>query len=158
MEQSLALSLILQKEIEVLEQIPPLQLLIRDAVIKREWADYETLMHSVSEIGSHFEVLEQERETVFKNMAKKDESFHSWAERLPGKEREAISILYRKLKMTSLQIKISNDTLMEYLREVKTTVSGLIDRVYPSRRGKLYSKDGIEREADMRSVVVNSSL
>ena len=160
MENTLAFSIILLKEIELLEKIPPLQAMIRDAVIKREWTDYELLMESLGETGTQFEVLEAEREAVYQGLTGGEEpdSFYAWAARLPQKEQEEFSGLYRKLKMITLQIKISNDTLMEYLREAKTAVSGLLERAYPDRRGKMYSRKGIEREADMRSVMVNKSL
>jgi hypothetical protein len=160
MENKQAFSIILLKEIEVLEKIPPLQGMIRNAIIKREWAEYETLMHAVGDIGGSFEVLETEREALFKTMAdgKEPESFYAWASKLPENEKEEISNLYRKLKMITLQIRIANDTLMEYLREVKTAVSGVLDRAYPDRRGKMYSCRGTEKEADMRSVMINASL
>jgi hypothetical protein len=160
MENKMALSFILKKEIEILEKIPPLQKMIRDAVIKREWTDYELLMQSLGEIGSRFEIIEAERETVFKNLQMGDEpeSFYAWVAKLPQAEKEEISSLYRKLKMITLQIKISNDTLMEYLREAKSAISGLLDRAYPDRRGKMYSRKGAEREADMRSVMINKTF
>jgi hypothetical protein len=160
MENTLAFSIVLLKEIEILERIPPLQKLIRDAVIKREWTDYEVLMQSLGEIGAQFEILDAEREALFTALADGEEpgSFYAWAARLPAKEREEISGLYRKLKVITLQIKISSDTLMEYLREAKSAVAGLLERAYPDRRGKMYSRRGTEREADMRSVMVNRSL
>ena len=160
MENTLAFSVILLREIELLEKIPPLQTMIRDAVIKREWADYEVLMESISEIGSKFEVLEVERETMFKSLQVGDEpeSFYTWTAKLPKNAQEEMSGLYRKLKMITLQIRISNDTLMEYIREARAAVSGFLERAYPERRGKMYSRKGIEREADMRSVMVNRSF
>ena len=158
MDNSLAFSILLFKEIELLEKIPPLQKMIREAVIKREWTDYELLMQSLGEIGASFEILETERESLFKNIALDDESFYAWTARLPSKEREEITGLYRNLKMTTLQIRIANDSLMEYLKEAKTAVSGFLEKAYPSRRGKMYSREGTEREADMRSVVVNRSF
>ena len=160
MENKLAFSAILLKEIEILERIPPLQKLIRDAVIKKEWTEYEGHMLSIGEIGIQFEVLDAEREATFKTLAdgEEPESFYAWAAQLPEKEREEISGLYRKLKMITLQIRIANDTLMEYLREVKSAVSGFLEKAYPDRRGKMYSRQGTEREADMRSVMINRSL
>ncbi|MCL1928369.1 MAG: hypothetical protein FWG07_06225 [Treponema sp.] len=160
MENISVFSIVLLKEIELLEKIPPLQTMIRDAVIKREWAEYELFMQSIGEIGSQFEVLETEREAIFKSFQaeEKPESFYAWAAKLPMDKKEEISGLYRKLKMITLQIKISNDTLMEYIKEAKSAVSGLLERVYPDRRGKMYSRKGVEREADMRSVMVNSNF
>jgi len=160
MENMQIFSLMLAKEIEILEKIPPLQGMIRDAVIKREWTDYETLMETVNELGESFETLDLEREALFKSISgqKEPESFYSWAATLPSREREEIAALYRRLKLTAMQIKISNDTLMEYLREVKSVVAGVLERAYPDRRGKMYSRKGTEREADMRSVMVNHTF
>ena len=160
MEDTLAFSIVLLREIELLERIPPLQNMIRDAVIKREWADYELFMQSLGDIGSQFEEMEKERETLFNSFqeGQKNDSFYTWAARLPKKEQEEISALYRKLKMLTLQIKISNDTLMEYLREAKSAVSSFLEKAYPDRRGKMYSHKGLEREADMRSVMVNRNF
>jgi hypothetical protein len=161
MENIQVFSLVLAKEIEILEKIPPLQGMIRDAVIKREWTDYETLTETVNELGEHFETLDAEREALFKTLGGEQEgesSFYAWTSKLPSHEREEIAALYRRLKMTALQIKISNDTLMEYLREVKSTVAGVLERAYPDRRGKMYSRKGTEREADMRSVMVNRTF
>lgn len=160
MESTLVFSKVLLQEIELLEKIPPLQALARDAVIKREWNDYELLLQSISEIGSRFEVLETEREAIFKTLQMEEgpESFYAWAAKLPKDEKEEISGLYRKLKMITLHIRIANNTLTEYIREARSAVSGLLDRAYPDRRGKMYSRKGIEREADMRSVMVNRSF
>lgn len=160
MEDLLAFSIILVKEIELLEGIPPLQKHIRDAVINKKWADYDQFMQSLSEIGVQFEIMELEREAMFKSFqsVNNNESFYAWAVRLPKKEQEEISGLYRKLKMITLNIKISNDTLMEYLREAKSMVSGFLGTVYPDRRGKMYTSKGVELEADMRSVMINQNF
>jgi hypothetical protein len=160
MENMQVFSLILAKEIEILEKIPPLQGMIRDAVIKREWTDYEALTETVNKLGERFETFDIERETLFRTMGgnKEPESFYAWAAKLSSGEREEIAALYRRLKLTALQIRVSNDTLMEYLREVKSAVAGVLERAYPDRRGKMYSRKGTEREADMRSVMVNHSF
>jgi hypothetical protein len=154
------LSIVLVQEIELLEKIPPLQAKIRDAVIKREWTDYELLMESMGQIGSRFEVLDAEREALFSSLTDGDgpESFYAYTARLPEAERKTIGELYRKLKMITLQIKIANDTLTEYLREAKSVIAGVLERAYPDRRGKMYSRQGTEREADMRSVMINHTF
>jgi hypothetical protein len=151
---------ILAKEIEILEKILLFQGMIRDVVIKREWTDYEVLTETVNKLGEHFEMLDMEREALFKAISgnNEPESFYAWAAKLPSGERDKIADLYRSLKLTALQIRISNNTLMEYLREVKSAVAGILEQAYPDRRGKMYSRKGTEREADMRSVMVNHTF
>ncbi|MDR2552467.1 MAG: hypothetical protein LBD31_04785 [Treponema sp.] len=158
MDYSRDVSLVLQKEAELLEQLPPLQVQIREAVIKREWADYQKLMEAAGRVGSAVEALEAEREVLFAALTGEypgPEPFYAHAAALPRREREELTARYRRVKMISLQVKLSNDLLMEYLREARAAVAGLLESAYPDRRGRLYSRRGVEREADMRSVMVN---
>jgi len=154
---------ILLSEIEVLGKIPPLQVLIRDAVINREWADYEALMESIGSVGQDFEILENRRIELFSRLADcagadEKESFYQLAARLPETERNELTALYRRLKMETLQIRLANDTLMDYLRETKAAIQGALENAYPDRKGKIYTRTGAEREAEMKSVMLNRSL
>ncbi|MDR2142778.1 MAG: hypothetical protein LBP29_00215 [Treponema sp.] len=153
---------ILRREIELLEKIPPLQVLVRDAVLNREWADYESYLAVIGRIGGDFEVLEAERDRLFAGLAPEStdekERFYAMSARLPERERNELTALYRRLKMQTLQIRLTNDSLMDYIRETKNAISGMLESAYPDRKGKIYSKNGIEQEADMKSVVLNHSF
>jgi hypothetical protein len=157
-----ACTAILRKEIELLEKIPPLQVLVRDAVLNREWADYESYLEAIGRIGIDFEVLETERNRRFADLAPgaadEKERFYAMSARLPEQERNELTMLYRQLKMQTLQIRLANDSLMEYIRETKNAISGMLESAYPDRKGKMYSRNGTEREADMKSVVLNHSF
>jgi hypothetical protein len=157
MEQYKAFETVLMCEIELLAKIPPLQNLIRDAIVNREWADYEALMESVGKIGERFGALEAKRETLAARLSggNGQEHFYAWTARLPERERNTLTTLYRNLKMETLQIKLSNDTLMEYLKEARSAVSGILESAYPERRGTLYTRDGTSADPDMKSVVLN---
>lgn len=159
---SLACMAVLRKEIELLEKIPPLQVLVRDAVLNREWADYESYLETIGKIGGDFEVLEAERDRLFAGLApeRTDEKdrFYAMSARLPEHERNELTALYRRLKMQTLQIRLTNDTLMDYIKETKNAISGMLESAYPDRKGKIYSRNGIEQEADMKSVVLNHSF
>jgi hypothetical protein len=157
-----ACTAVLRKEIELLEKIPPLQVLVRDAVLNREWADYEGYLETLGKIGADFEVLEAERDRLFTGLAPEggDEKdrFYALSARLPEQERNELTALYRRLKMQTLQIRLTNDSLMEYIKETKSVISGMLESAYPDRKGKMYSRNGAEREADMKSVVVNHNF
>jgi hypothetical protein len=159
----MACAAILGREIDLLGKIPPLQALIRDAVIGREWADYELFTDSVNKIGAEFEALENERMKLFRGLADGGEGdekkrFYAVAARFPETEREKLTALYRRLKMEIFQIRLSSDTLLEYIKETKTAITGVLETAYPDRKGRIYSRTGVERKADMKSVVVNHSF
>jgi hypothetical protein len=158
-----ACTAILLKEIELLGKIPPLQILIRDALLNREWADYECLMESIGRVGADFELLEAERVVVFAKFAQSEDEdekqrFYAIAAKLPEEQRNELTALYRRLKMETLQIRLANDTLLDYLKETRTVISGILENAYPDRKGKIYSRTGTEREADMKSIVLNRSF
>ncbi|MDR1507769.1 MAG: hypothetical protein LBI67_11765 [Treponema sp.] len=154
---------VLRGEIELLDKIPPLQSLVRDAVINREWGEYELYLESIGKIGADFEFLEAERDRLFSQLAPDEGGsekprFYAISVRLPEGERNELTDLYRNLKMRALQIRLANDTLMEYIKETRNAISGMLESAYPDRKGKIYSRDGVEREADMKSVVLNHSF
>jgi hypothetical protein len=158
-----ACAAILLKEIELLEKITPVQALLRDAVLNREWTDFERLTETIAGIGAGFERLEAERTELFKNLTGvsgggESRYFYAVAARLPPQERERLTSLYRRLKMEALRIKLANDTLMNYIKETRSAISGILENAYPDRKGKIYSRTGMEREADMKSVLLNHSF
>ena len=154
---------ILLREIELLERITPVQAMLREAVLNREWADFERLTETIAGIGAGFEQLEAERAELFENLTGsagggESRRFYAAAARFPVEEREEFTGLYRRLKMEALRIKLANDTLMNYIKETRSAISGILENAYPERKGKIYSRTGMEREADMKSVLLNHSF
>jgi hypothetical protein len=156
--------LILKQEIILMEKITSLQILVRNAVVNREWVDFETFLNSLGEVSNDFESLEFERERIFSVFAgrtgSKDEpaGFYSLASQLPNQERRELTELYRRLKLESIRIRLANDSLMVYLTEARTTVAGFLEAAFPDRKGRLYSRRGTQIPSDMRSMVLNQRL
>jgi hypothetical protein len=152
---------VLRREIALVEKIASIQASVRNAVINREWADFELLFNTFGELSRNFEALESERIGIFAELSKKtggrDESagFYALASRLPQDERKEVTGLYRKLKMETFKIRLANDTLLGYLNEAKATVAAFLEAAFPDRKGRLYSRQGIQRPADMRSMVLD---
>lgn len=163
-----ACAAMLIKEIEVLEKIAPLQNRLRELVIGRKWVEFEVLLETIAAMSAGFQTLEAERAELFKQFAaeilglaeaegsgNEQSRFYAVAARLPEPERGQITGLYRRLKMEVIAIKLANDNLTSYIKETKTAISGLLERAYPDRKGKIYSRNGAAREADMKSVLLN---
>jgi hypothetical protein len=47
---------------------------------------------------------------------------------------------------------------MTYLNEARLLVAGFLDAAFPDRKGKIYSRRGVQVQADMRSMVLNKQL
>ncbi|AEF84493.1 hypothetical protein TREPR_1918 [Treponema primitia ZAS-2] len=157
-------SVILKQEIELLEKIRGLQIQVKGAVTGREWADFEGYLGSLAAIGDEFEALDQERVQIFTDLAKEmgfnheGVGFYSFAARLPEPERRELSELYRRIKMKTLEVRFTNDSLTDYLSEAQTIVSGFLEEVFPERKGRLYTRQGVQADPAPRSLVLNQSL
>jgi hypothetical protein len=155
---------ILERETAVLRKIAGLQDSVRTAVMNRDWADFESLLEALREYGTQFEGLESERVRFFSALGTtspdNDEKagFYALCARLPEAERTALTAAYRKLKMETFRMRLINNSLTEYLTEARTAVAAYLEAVFPDRRGRLYSRRGIQRPADMRSMVLNHSF
>ncbi|MDR2630851.1 MAG: hypothetical protein LBC60_08025 [Spirochaetaceae bacterium] len=155
---------ILEGETAVLKKIAALQDSVRTAVMNRDWADFESLLNSLQEYGAQFEALEAERVRFFSilgetnSAADEKAGFYALTARLPPVERTALTTAYRKLKMETFKMSLINNSLMEYLNETRTAVAAFLEAVFPDRKGRLYSRRGIQKPADMRSMVLNHSF
>jgi hypothetical protein len=147
---------ILTKEIEILGKISSIQNLVRNAVINREWMDFESLLEKMHDQGREFELLEAERAGLFADVVpEKNRNFYALISRFSENSRKELTELYRTLKLETLKIRIANDALLRYLNEGRAVIASFLEAAFPDRKGKLYSRLGKQIQADMRSMVVN---
>jgi hypothetical protein len=157
-------ALVLKRELELLDRISALQAQVKNAIINREWTDFEGRFESLAAAGDEFAALDLERARAFARLAgeagldSEGASFYRCAARLPEAERRELSELYRRIKMRTLELRLASESLAAYLDEIQTLVSGFLEAVFPDRKGRLYSRRGTQVSPDMRSLVLNRSL
>jgi hypothetical protein len=155
---------ILRREIELLEKISALQVQVKNAIVNREWTDFEGLFGSLAAIGDEFESMDLERTEIFERCAGESgfentgAFFYSYVARLPEAERRELSELYRRIKTRTRKVRLANNSITDYLSETQAVVSGFLEAVFPDRRGKIYSRRGTQVSPDMRGVALNQSL
>jgi len=161
---------ILLKEFELVQNAGIIQEKIRFAVIGREWADFETNLSAMNAIESKLESLENERDQLFsvfktvkhqqgfsENLDEKGQ-FYALVSRLPAEQRNDLTSIYRGLKVEAIKLKMANDTLINYVNGIKSTLKEFLDLAFVERGGKMYTKNGTHFSHDMRSMVLNQSF
>ncbi|MDR2518291.1 MAG: hypothetical protein LBD13_02630 [Spirochaetaceae bacterium] len=167
-------ALVLHLQTEIMEKIAAIQEGVRNAVINRQWADFESLLKTMNRYGDQFQELEARRAALFSGLfegggaaaenrgeaggPENKAAFYRGASRLPEAERRELAELYRNLKLRALKARMANESLASYLCEAKATVDSFLDAAYPDRKNRFYSRRGAKVPADMRSLVVNQSL
>jgi hypothetical protein len=152
---------ILNQEIEVLKKISALQDIIWKAVASREWTDFEAHNQAIKVLGGEFEVLETQREQLLSKLGASsgqgDEKkrFYAMVSCFSPDWRNELTDRYRTLKLETMKVRMSNETLLNYLANAKTVMNGFIEAVFPGRAGRLYTPQGTQTAVDLRSVVLN---
>jgi hypothetical protein len=150
-------SQILTREIDLLDSIALIQNDVRNAVINRQWIDFEDHSANLDAVGLLFESLEEERIIAFDRQTNWTH-FYTAVSYLPDEERQNLTLLYRNLKLKTFKIRATSDALGIYLNEAKNTVTAFIGAAFPDRRGRLYGRTGAQIPIDMRSMVLDTSV
>jgi len=145
---------VLTGEIDLLKKISEVQGKVRQAVMSRDWTDFDEKNSALNLLGEEFARLEAERERLFP--ATEGKSFHTALTDLPTEESRELSRLYRELKMETLKMRALNETFLAYLNEAKTLAAAYIETVCPDRGGKLYTSKGHRVSQDLKSIVFNN--
>ena len=153
---------ILESEIELLRKIATVQNNVRQAVISREWTDFDEKILEINQLSTEFALLEEERAEIFScledstNYKDEERPFNALIENLPGNEKRELSSLYRELKMETHKMRALNETFLAYINEAKNLATAYIEAVCPDRGGKLYTRRGKTVTPDLRSIVINN--
>ena len=142
---------ILLSEIELVKRISGLQEQIRNAVINRDWTDFESHFSELNLIGDEFTAMETERERYFG----KSRGFYALISCFTQEQRGEISEIYRNLKFRTLQVKITSEIIVNFISQARTTIAGFFEIAFPDRGGKIYTPHGKHFSHDMRSMVLN---
>lgn len=152
---------VLRQEIALLERLGAAQEVVRNAAFARDWANMDALLARLGQYGTEFDLLEAERARVFAELGdgqREPGGFYAIAARLDPASRKDLTELYRRLKLDTLKIRLSNDALSAYLAAAQATLSGFLDAAFPDRRGKLYSRRGSAVHSEMSSIVLDRSF
>jgi hypothetical protein len=157
-------SQVLEREIELLRGIGEAQKQVWDAVIKREWTDFEALLAMTGRIGAELEGLEGERRVLFAKLPgfsagmDPEAGFYRLVLSLPPEGQREMTAKYRELKMAGLRVRINNENLLSYIAGIKATMAAFIESAFPDRKGRVYTRSGAVVPQDMRCMVLNHSL
>ncbi len=155
---------VLKQETALLERLAAAQEVVKNAVFTREWADMETMLGRLDAYGQEFVAMEQNRERIFADLGRffgpdsMHTGFYAWASRLAPAERRELTDLYRRLKLDTLKVRLANEALTYYLADARATITGFLEAAFPDRKGRLYSRQGTQVHAEMRSIVLDRSF
>ncbi|MDR0312485.1 MAG: hypothetical protein LBI14_02695 [Treponema sp.] len=162
---------IFNEEMALLKKIFGIEESVHEAVMAREWTDFEWKIAEITQAGEEFNKLEAQRVEILANLREKNNvgdreyqtesefSFYALAAaKLTPQECREISGLYRELKMETLKVKVLNEAFTGYVNELRTMTAAWLEAIFPVKGGKLYTRKGRQAARDLRSVVLNQHI
>ena len=107
--------------------------------------------------------VESDREKVYQKLKTKlkksdKDGFYSLAIHMNGKTRENCLGGFRKMKLALLRMQGITAGIDQYVKTVGETSKTVLDEVFPHRKGRIYLKNGIEKQAQSDPMVLNRHL
>ena len=157
------LSKILKKEIELIDSFAVAESSIMDSIITNNWDILESAINQADGLSRLIEALDRERDYHVEKLREstcEDDSAHFYrlTVGLETEQRDRINDLYRKLKLSVLNLRNMNWRIDTYVSTVTGIMKQTLKEIYPHRRGSLYSKTGTIREAESNPMVLNRKL
>ena len=154
---------ILLQETALVQQIACIQEQIKEAVISRNWTDFDNHFSVLAEIGDELAALEIGREALFavgESDGDKDGkgNFYAFAARFPVEQRNELTSIYRSLKLETLRVQTSGEAIMSFITGARSALAGFFEIAFPDRGGKIYTPRGKPITHDMRSMVLNRAF
>jgi len=161
----------LRAEIEALDRVAEAERLIRNAVMERNWSHLETKLYELDYWSSRvIDAEEMRRDCLceFAEVSESEELSDSAADGgvalldilqlAPFADRTELTELYRQLKISVMTVQSATYGLQSYVNAAAETTQAFLEELFPSHKGKHYSRNGSAASADRRALVLDHQL
>lgn len=161
----------LRAEIEALDRVAELERLIRNAVMERDWSKLESNLYELDYWSSKvIDAEEMRRDCLaeFADCASCDELAESAGDAgvalldilqlAPFADRTELTELYRQLKIAVMTVQSATYGLQSYVNAAAETTQAFLEELFPSHKGKHYSRNGSAAKVDRRALVLDHQL
>lgn len=134
-------SAILEKEENILDSLAQKQLVLRKAVVEKDWESLQTLISEVNQISDSFQQIDQKRKNLMEQ--KNTEEIKPYFEKLS------------KLRTKLLKCKVENQVISNYVNVTREFISEVIDKALPKTHNDNYTRNGKIVQHKAASVLVD---
>lgn len=158
------LTKLMKNQIKTLDKFCIKEKKLRTYIYEKKWHELENIIKEMAPISEKLEQLEKKRNIAFNELKKSmgeddDAGFYQVIVKLPEKERDICSELYRNLKLAVMKIRGVTKGIDAHVKAANSVLNQLLEEIYPHRRGNIYSKNGGKIPLNMEGpMIVNREL
>ncbi|OJF77567.1 MAG: hypothetical protein BKP49_00880 [Treponema sp. CETP13] len=150
---------ILVEQDDLIKEIIVIQKKIHASVTDKKWKSMEELLNTLNKYTEQFKMLENKRiELCTKIYPEDPRDMYKVAEKMPPIFRKPFIETFQDLRQKLTISKIENKAINDYIRITRSFLQGVMEKVIPQRKNKVYSRTGdiVKNEPD--SVVLNTYM
>ena len=150
-------------EIEVIEQFTRREEVIRTLISENNWEGLKDALDEIKPVATMMEEWENTRAVLFRKLREavgesENAGFYQVIVHLPHDRRNALSVMYRRMKTSILQLQGITWSIDAYVRAVTGTMNQILNEMYPHRKGNLYAGNGAPAEGEASPLLLNHRL
>jgi len=157
------LTSVMQREIELLGKYASIGDKIMRNLMDKDWENLQVHLTLSKTLSQSIEDTEAERDNLYRELVSESgvpesANFYQVVSTIDPDQRRVLVEKFRDLKLILLQAQGISWRIETYVASASGTMKELLNRMFPHRKGALYSRHGIIREADNNPMVVNKKL
>lgn len=157
------LAVLMARESTILKEFLASGIKIMSNLNERNWNNLQIQLTLSRKLSLSIEEIEKERDHTFECLKKSlnsvdSENFFQVVFLLKSPIREELIDHFRDLKLALLHAQGVSWEIESYVSSAGGTIKELLNRVYPLRKGNIYSKKGAIRETGSHPMVLNKEL
>ena len=154
---------VMKKEAELCTFYTAAQQNLLACVRKRDWEELEKVMGELDLIAQSMEEADASRAELYAELkrtagAREQDRFYQVVVQLPDFVRFELARAFRALKIAVLRLQASSQQIEGYIASSNETLKGVMDELFPHKKGTLYSKKGQSAEPDAHPLVFSTHL
>ncbi len=154
---------IMKKEVDQLTRFAAIGESIMQDVLEKDWENLQVHLTLSNTLSQSIESAESERDLLYRGIkeslyAAENDNFYQVVSKLEPEKRDGLTEAFRNLKLALLQAQGASWRIEAYVASAGNTMKELMNRIFPHRKGTLYSRSGAAREAGNNPLVLNKKL
>lgn len=154
---------IMKKEIDQLTRFAATGESIMQNLMDKDWESLQVHLILSNTLSQSIQSAESKRDLLYRELkeslsASENDSFYQVVSKLEPKKREGMTDTFRNLKLALLQAQGVSWRIEAYVASAGSTMKELMNRIFPHRKGTLYSRNGAAKEAGNNPMVLNKKL
>ena len=153
----------LKKQLKAFRNFYDAEEKIKQQIVSKNWTDLNTQIAYLQKKAEEINRIELERNNIYNAMKlycndNSVNNFYSFISKYCPEKSIYLNSLYRDLKVGVIKVKALTMRIDAYLSTITTTVTKVLEEVFPMRKGTIYDNKGANKVAAAPPLLLDRQL